>query len=383
MIGKVRKLSLVGSLPPTSWDEEVLFTDGDMYFADVISGLDRAKNTIALESYIFEKGILADRLSLAIERAIKRGVQVQILVDGIGSPGFWRDYGGELCRQGADVKLYRAWPWEYHLGGWSGRLQSFFTRLAALNRGNHRKVCIVDNQVAWVGSMNVSDVHLREVHGANAWVDIGVRVRGTELKRLRRAFQSAFYRRVLQSPIQRRHNLLMLSGTFFLRRSARHFQVSRARRAQRHIWIQTPYFVPVRALYRTLLIRAREGLDIRIIVPANSDIPIARHLSYAFYWSLIEAGVRIFEYGPVFTHQKIAHFDDWTTIGSSNFNHRSFLHDLEVDVVLTRQENIHLLWDKFQREQQESGEITLESLRQLPLSRKILSWTLLIFRYWI
>lgn len=385
MINKVREMSLIGSLPPTNWDEEVLFADADMYFADLIQGLAKAKSSIALETYIFEKGVLADRISSALHEAVKRGVRVEVLVDGVGSPAFWRDYGKALRQEGVLVKLYRAWPWETQGVSRSiGRhIQSFFSRLAALNRGNHRKTCLIDREVAWIGSMNIADVHLREVNGSRAWVDTGVRVRGKELKRLDRAFQSAFYRRVLQNPIQRRRSLLMLTGTFLLRNSAQHFQVWRAKQAQRHIWIQTPYFAPVRSLYRALLTQARRGIDVRIIVPADSDVPISKRLSFAFYWSLIESGARIFEYRPVFTHQKIAHFDDWTTVGSSNFNHRSLLHDLEVDVVITKPENIQLLWEKFQREEQESSEITLETLKRLPWRTKAASWLLLIFRYWL
>lgn len=375
----------MGPLPPERWEEEVLFTESDLFFADLLRGLDQAKNTITLETYIFAKGLLGDRVATALRRAAERGVRVEVLVDGIGSPTFWSDYGSDLRREGVIVKLYRSWPWQafYSHRPILRRISSFFNRMWKINRGNHRKTCIVDKTVGWIGSMNVSDVHLREVHGRLAWIDVGVRVRGPELQRMVRAFAKARSGKLLNNPFQRRKSLLLLTGSFLMGKSAKHHQLWWLKQAKRHIWIQTPYFVPVRSIYRALMAQARQGVSVRVIVPSVTDVPLVRHLSFAYYYSLIQAGVRIFEYGPAFAHQKIAHFDDWTTLGSSNFNHRSVMHDLEVDVVLTDPANIQHLWEKFQREEQESTEVSIEMLRRLPWGIKLWSWILLAFRYWI
>ncbi len=367
------------------WDEEVLFLDSDAYFVDLLEGIAKAQDSIRFETYIYEPGVLAERVVTALIAASHRGVHVRVLVDGLGSPSFWSTYAHQLKAAQVQVRLFRMWPWQTRWldRPWFVILYESFRRWFVINRGNHRKTCLIDEQVAWIGSMNISDIHLKEVSGNDAWVDCGVRVRGRELKRLRQAFQHAFKQNFLPSFFQSKKSLLLLNSSLILRKSTKQHQYQKIRRANKRIWIRTPYFVPVPKIYRALIRMARSGVDVRVIVPEQNDVPLVRHLSYAFFSTMLRAGVRIFEFGPRFSHQKVFVIDDWYCVGSTNLNYRSFKHDLEIDVVVTREENREKLLGRFANDQSNAKELTLKSIQNLPLWHKIFSRTLLIFRYWV
>src|SRR6185312_15711704 len=161
---------------PTTWDKETLYKTGDEYFAGLLKAIAAATFAIELESYIFEKGILADRMVAALIAAAQRGLRVRMIVDGWGSPGFAFDYWPMLKKAGVRVRFFRVSPWI--LRRLPGDPRGLFARLRwrwqQLNRGNHRKFCLIDHQELWVGSFNVSDVHLTEVRGADSWKDTGV-----------------------------------------------------------------------------------------------------------------------------------------------------------------------------------------------------------------
>ena len=362
---------------PQVWQEELLFFDNDDYFNDLLDGLNCAQHSIRFETYIFERGHMAERLVRALSAAAARGVVVQVLVDGVGSPAFWRDYGSTLTVQGVQVRLFRTWPWQapHHHRTWLQAVADFFRRWRNLNNGNHRKTCLIDSQVAWISSCNVSDVHLRSQAGRRAWIDTSVRVRGPELERLERAFTVAFRGQLWQSPFQPLDSLLFLNSSILLRRTKKHDQLRRLRQARSRVWLQTPYFVPVRPFYRRLRRLARNGVDVRLMVPATSDVPLIKLLSYAFFRKLIKAGVRIFEFQPSFMHQKISQIDEWASMGSSNLNHRSFFHDLQA-------RNRELLQQKFLREQEQSRQLRLEDLSQLKWYEHWTGRFLMLLRYW-
>lgn len=366
------------------WQEEILFTDGDAYYTDLLKGLKEAKASISLECYIFEKGQWPDLISNELKAAAQRGLEVRVLVDGVGSPRFWSEYGDDLQRSQVQIRFYRTWPWQ-----WRGLQKPLILKWLYLiwgwleiNRGSHRKYCLVDETVAWLGSFNLSDVHSEKISGDRAWLDAGVRIKGPELHRLTRAFRSAFSRRPWTTPRQRSNHLLILNSSFVIGRSSRHHLVQRIRKARERIWIQTPYFVPVGRVYRALIRQARRGVDVRLILPAVNDIPLMKTLTHEFLSKLIESGVKIFEYQQRFPHQKILQVDNWICLGTSNFNHRSFLHDLEVDVVITNDKIRQNLRDRFLDQQFRSHHVTIGRQLRRPFLQRLMGRLLLLFRYW-
>ncbi|MCM2323553.1 MAG: phospholipase D-like domain-containing protein [Oligoflexia bacterium] len=149
------------------------------------------------------------------------------------------------------------------------------------------------------------------------------------------------------------------------------------------MWITNAYFAPDILLARALRVAAWGGADVRVLVPKKSDIFFMPWVTEAFYHHLLRAGVRVYEFLPSILHAKTLLIDDWGTIGSSNLNHRSLLHDLEADFVVGHHESIDALATLFEEDLRQSREIFLGEWKGLPLSRRMVAKILLFFRYFI
>ncbi len=373
----------------TSWDSETLYLDGDEFYRALLCEIDRAKVSVDMEVYIFEAGVLAERICDSFERATNRGVRVRLICDHWGGPLVDDSLLRRLEACGAQVHVYRGMPWHVpsskgsrRTGGLLSILSQFWRRIRTLNRGFHRKVTLIDSRAAWVGSLNVSDVHLREVAGEAAWRDIGVRLTGKDVLSFRLAFERIFFRRRKGlSKILEKHWLVSFNDSFWARWKM-NFQIKqRIKNFRQRVWIQNPYVLPPRSLLRALCRRARKG-DVTIILPEKNDLVLMRYINHAILKKLLRRGVRVFERGGPFAHKKVLIVDSTYTIGSVNLNHRSFLHDLEVEVVLTREPTKRALEASFLADLAESRQITLQQLKGRPLWFRAASRVLFFFRYW-
>ena len=329
---------------------------------------------------------LARRLLETFKRAIDRGVVIRLIADGWGSPLFWQTIGPLLESAGVKIRIYRSLPWRQNRQfrgepkSWLGR---FFYRFRRINRGFHRKVTIIDQKSAWVSSLNITDVHLKEVYGKNAWSDVGARFTGDAIRILVHAFDKTFYRRRwLRFTRPPTSKLILLNDSFFRRRRTTFVQKRRLKRAKNHIYIQTPYFVPERSLLRALYHASRRNIDIKVMIPEKNDQPIVKILTFALIGQLIRHKIRIFEYQGRFAHKKVLIVDDIHTIGSTNFNHRSFLHDLEVEVHLSSIDSKLHLHQSFQDDLSDCIEITKEWIERKPWWYRYLGRILFFTRFW-
>ncbi|NBV86137.1 MAG: hypothetical protein EBS01_07720 [Verrucomicrobia bacterium] len=376
------------NLQEARWESEGLYLDGDAFYAALISEMESATHSVDMEVYSFEAGVLADRLCETFQRAHSRGVRVRLIFDHWGSPGIDAGLYDRLVQVGVQIRIFRGLPWKMRgvgnpalrvsLGEW---VRQIFRRIRTLNRGFHRKVTIVDGTFAWVSSLNVSDVHLREVRGRSAWADAGVRVSGPEVRILSDAFKRVFGERVpaTQKSIP---SLVVLNDSRFSRgRMNRRFR-EKIELANTRVWIQTPYFLPPRRILRALCRSARRGTDVRIMVPVENDYRFIRWMSLGLMGVLLKSGVRVMEYHKRFSHKKVLIVDQAMFLGSVNVNYRSFLHDLEVEVALTHSLSMAELEASFLSDEGDSHELTPARLRALPLWLQVLSRLLFFFRYW-
>jgi cardiolipin synthase len=365
--------------PPSPWEKEEIFIDGESYFQRMIESMDQAVVSIELESYIFDSDALGRRIVDALKRAAQRGIRVRVMVDGVGSPGWNASFARELKGAGGESRIFH--PLSWNLLGWMGadRHPRSLGCLEQFNRRNHRKTCIIDKRVALVGGMNISADH-------RDWRDTSVRVEGPAVALLTDAFDAAWERR---KPRRANHHqsawdsLIKLNNTNRKRRHYFRERLFRIRSAKKRIWITTPYFVPSFKMVRALRSAARSKVDVRILLPGKADVIFMSWVNSAYYFALLQEGVRIFEYRPTMIHAKVLEVDDWVTIGSTNLNHRSLIHDLEADVVLSQTKSVRALDEQFLSDLRNSEEITLESWEKASLSRKAAGKVLLFFRYWI
>ncbi|MEN9810107.1 MAG: hypothetical protein RLZZ488_1674 [Pseudomonadota bacterium] len=380
------------------WDYEQVYCDGDEYFSAILSAVESARESIFVESYIFDFDTLGKRLIDALQAARFRGVEVRVLIDGVGSANFISRSLSAVRDSGLEIRVHHPLPWqivpEFLLGRGLG-LKAFLRVFSLMNSRNHRKLVVIDRRVAFVGSLNISEVHLAEVMNSRAWHDVGVQLRGKLCEALHLIFQKTWNRAWRSTPsgflkpqLFLRHRMQISDSPFIIRndgRALRHRALSERlrmiRSARQRVWIANAYFVPGGQLLRSLMAAARRGVDVRILLPQISDINFMPWVSRAFYESLIRYGVQVYEYTPRVLHAKVILTDDSAWIGSSNLNHRSLLHDLELDVVLNSKPALRRLEKIFSADFNSSHEIDKLFGAGQPLLQRLAVGVLLYFRH--
>jgi cardiolipin synthase len=153
--------------------------------------------------------------------------------------------------------------------------------------------------------------------------------------------------------------------------------------AKNRVWISTAYFIPSGSLIRRLKKIALNGVDVRVLVPKNSDHPFMTWVSSSFYWSLLKQRIKLFAYEKSILHSKTIQIDNVSIVGSSNINHRSLYHDLELDVILNDPNSESELSRQFLLDISHSTEITFASYKAMSLTKRIAGRILLYFRYFL
>lgn len=358
---------------------ERVYHNGDEFFDDLIGALNSATVSVDFEAYTFENDRLGRRVARALTAAASRGVKVRILVDGAGSPNWHADFMPQLLSAGIECRIYHPFPWQIR------SFKKFFERIAQLNRRNHKKSYIVDGKFAWVGSMNISECHMPRHAGAEAWRDSGVRIYDGRVQALTAAFESSWRegRFLRRGSMRRLHPLVRLNNTRLRRETIYKDLLKRIARAQERVWVTNAYFVPRRGLVRSLCRAASSGADVRLLLPKDCDIFFIPWVSSVFYDVLLRSGVKIYEYKKSMCHAKTLVIDKWSTIGSSNMNHRSLFHDLEVDVVLSTVEARQSIEGQFIEDLTNSCQVKLEEWKQRPWLERFFCRTLLLIKHFI
>jgi cardiolipin synthase len=158
--------------------------------------------------------------------------------------------------------------------------------------------------------------------------------------------------------------------------------LQRIKKAEKKIYLMTPYFIPKRRMIRALGKAAKRGVDVRILISLKTDVKFFKWLQYFYYAYLLKKGVKVYQYTDSVLHAKNYIIDDFMTIGSTNLNHRSFMHDLEVDLVIQDVDNRKKVEEHFIASSESQRAITLEGLKQRPLWDRILSRLFFTFKYW-
>lgn len=375
------------------WTSEEVCLDTRGYFERVYQAILGARQSVVLEMYIFRLDVLGNRLLEALRDTASRGVSVRIIVDGVGSPQFNAEFVGELKADGIDARIYHPAPtFSLQLPSLN-KLRRFF---ANINKRNHRKLIIIDDAVAFVGSCNIADMHRN-------WRETAVSVSGRSVGVLSRSFELIWTRsnapgvtrsNALKARLQARRKLgrereagsqgpVCTNYTRRLRVGHNANIAARIERAKSRVWITNAYFVPSAVIVTALLRAARNGCDVKLILPGKTDVGLVTCVSRMFYVGLMRAGVQIFEYQPTVLHAKTLLVDDWACVGTTNLNHRSFYHDLEVDVALSTLQSRQLLAEQFSRDLAVSKLVTADGLRRRPMFEKIGGYLVYPFKSFI
>ena len=362
-------------------NEVRLLRNGAAAYPEMLKAIAAAEQQVLLEMYWFASDSIGRKFAAALADAARRGVEVSIVYDAVGSVGASEDMFAGLRRAGVRVIEFNP------IAPWKRRF-----RLSRLTRRDHRKILIVDGQVGFTGGINISDCWLPVDDGGAGWRDDMVRIDGPAVVGLIDCFTLTWMR--LRGPLLRLAGFAGKALTQVSRRSpygqpvrvlGQRFmrtqrQISRAylhylRRAEQRIFIANSYFVPDRRILRALTQAARRGVDVRIIVPGQSDVEIVRHASRAVWGRLLRAGVRIFEWDESVLHAKSAVVDGlWSTTGTFNFDYLSLRLNLEVNVSVLDKRFASRLEASFLEDFKSCREVSRVDFRFRPLGQRILEF---------
>lgn len=366
-----------------SYQIENILIGGDAYLEEVLLSLSKAKHSVDFEVYIFAECQTGLKILESLGTLVSQGVKVRLLVDGIGSLTHLTWIEKHCLKKNIEFRIYNPvftfksfWHW---------------------NRRDHRKVIIIDDEVAFVGSINISPVHFKE-ETKKPWIDFALKASGQSVGILKLAFNKAWEHNVKGLRMSMRYSTkawrrIYLSQSFsrywhvnfnFLLRFRNWFQLlSQISKAQKRIWIINAYFVPHRSFLQKIARAAKAGVDVKIILPAKSDVPLVRWASLGFYKYLLVRKVQIFEYTQTMLHTKSMIIDDWAVIGSHNLNHRSLIHDLEVEGVVQGESPLAKLEEAYVNIIESSQQITLSSFDEKNWFFWLKCRLAMIFKYWI
>ncbi len=371
-----------------AWNEEIIFNDGDPFFTDLFESISKAQKSINIETYIFDLDVLGLKVLEALGAAADRGVVVKLLLDGAGCSAWSFEDVEKFRKINFEIKFFHPLPWQRkHSRLWSYvNIAKIVRGISLLNHRNHRKVFLID-ELAYVGSMNVSDRHLKSIVHETAWRDTMVKVVGQKIQVLYESFNEAwnyhnnYILRYLHPIVASSGSpLVMLNRTIKERRLTYHSLLQRFITAESTIQITTPYFLPTLRLRSILKGAARKGVKIIAIFPSKSDFFGVKLAMEGMYSFLLKSGVEIHEYQPSMLHAKILITDQRVMIGSTNMNSRSLLLDLEVDIEVTHPDNIQLIQSQFLKDLSHSKKIELSEWKKRSPIQKILETIFFWFR---
>ncbi len=333
-------------VPPLPGNELELLGSWQDIFDRLIADIDSATINCDLQFYIWNPGGRSDDVIAAVERACSRGVDCRILVDSLGSRRFLRSPDAQRLRA-AGARIREALPGRL----WRLPLVRFDLRM-------HRKIVMIDDQVAWTGSLNLVDPrYFKQNAGVGQWVDAMVRVRGPAVEALAITFQSDWHIEGFsesgdlpdltgdQVNEQTGSSIVQVlpSGPAFSVEAIEQLLITAIYSAQVELVITSPYFVPSEALFMALASAAQRGVRTIVILPAKVDSILVRYASRAFKGQLLAAGVQIALFDGGLLHTKSVTIDGRTSLfGSLNMDPRSLRLNFEItllvhDVAFTRQ----------------------------------------------
>jgi cardiolipin synthase len=321
--------ALTGS-PLSEGNRVDILRNGVQIFPAMLTAIRNARKTINVEFYIYWDGSVGRQFAEALAERARAGVKVNVILDAVGSAGISHELTEFMQRNGISVEWYHPLRW--------------YT-LSTVNHRTHRKLLIVDGEVGFSGGVGIADCWLGDADSEEHWRETVVRVEGPVVTQMQFAFMDNW--------IKSRGELLT-GLDYFPRLDSRGSCLTQVLKsspsegssavklmfivsivsAQKAIYINSAYFVPDTDTIRALEGAVRRGVDVRVIVPGEyTDVPIVRHAGRLFYAQLLRRGIRIFEYQPTMMHAKTMVVDGiWTSIGSSNFDDRSFRLNDEVNV---------------------------------------------------
>lgn len=344
------------------WDgtDSVYFPDGLLYWKSLLEDLEKAQHYIFLEYFILGEGEMWNAVLAILERKAQEGVEVRLIYDDVGSVFLLpKDYDKILEKTGIKCVAFN-------------RLVPFLSLV--LNNRDHRKIVVIDGEIAYTGGINMADEYINYKHPyGEHWKDAGIRIAGKAVWNFTVMFLQMWnMSRYTEEDYTRYYHAFpeKPSGAGYVQPYrdtplddeilGENVYLNMIGYAKRYVYIYTPYLITDNEMVTALKLAAKRGVDVRIVTPGVPDKKFVYWLTQSNYQNLIEAGVRIYQYTPGFLHAKCVLADDETAaVGTINFDYRSFYHHFECGVFLYRAKAVEELKKDMEETFTISEEITL------------------------
>ena len=345
-----------------------IFTEGKDKFESLLNDIATARHHIHLQYYIFEDDLTGSQVKTALIKKAEEGVKIRVLYDDVGNWSAKRRFYREMKAKGIEV---------YSI------LRVVFPILTSkVNYRNHRKVVVIDGQIGYMGGMNIADRYVKG-NKIGPWRDTHFKITGPGVYGLQSSFTLDWYAVSnqlikgeeyypdLQKYTDTKMQIVMSgpTGRWHTLMQAYIFCIANAKK---YIYIQTPYFLPTEALNQTLQMAALGGIDVRVMIPKNSDTKSAQKATYSYVDKMLRSGVKVYLYKKGFLHSKLLLIDDQVScFGSSNFDFRSFEHNYEINAFVYQKEFAQKMKAMFMLDTNDCELITYPAWRKRPIASRL------------
>lgn len=368
----IQMITLAGTLASSPYcaDNTVeIFTDGASKFEALKRDLKSAEHSINIQYYIFEDDNTGREIRDILLERHKAGIEVRIIYDHVGSFSVRSSFFKEMQREGIHAHPF---------------FKVSFPQLGTrINWRNHRKICVIDGSIGYIGGMNIAD---RYVNGGKfaTWRDTHLRVTGPIVRALRYSFaidwnfmgqplledDSAYIRKIHVDAPKAGMQLITSGPTSQWSNIAFMFHKAIAN-AKRRVYIQTPYFLPTEGLLKALQVAALAHVDVRLMIPRRSDSKMLTYASWSYIAESLKAGIKVYFYEAGMLHSKTMIIDDEiSSVGSTNFDFRSFEHNFEANVFMYSRDVNSRLTEIFKADLEKSTRISQFEWRRRPYTQK-------------
>lgn len=359
--GNARVLEKLAHLPFICGNDAQLLVDGEQTFAAMFRAIDEAQEYVLAEFFIINDDQLGREFRDHLLAAARRGCRVYLLYDDVGSQRLTRSYISTLTEAGVHVTGMRT------NRGWNNRFQ--------LNFRNHRKTVVIDGRVALVGGHNIGDEYIHRHSRLTPWRDTHMRFTGPAALAAQITFLEDWNWATGEKPSLAwqpvaaddgdKMMFILPSGPDDEFETCGLFFTHAINAATQRIWIASPYFVPDEGIITALQLAALRGVDVRVLIPGVADKWLVKRAAMAYVPTVAEAGVKVYEYGLGFMHQKVVLIDDAVSvIGTANFDNRSFRLNFEMTVAMFDGDFASGVEEMLERDMSNSSLLDPEELRQ-------------------
>lgn len=348
-----------------------MYNRGDSFLLSLMHEISQAKHHIHLETYIFEDDPVGRMIRDLLVDKVKEGVEVRLIYDDVGCWSVPQQFFDGMARQGVFVE---------------GFMPVRFPRFThKVNYRNHRKICVIDGKVGFIGGMNIAFRYIKGLD-SGIWHDMHIKITGGAVYGLQKTFLTDWFfvtRVMITDPCYYPSLAPDLSGRETIIQIVTSDPVSKwpdimfgftwaIQNARKYLYIQSPYFMPTEPILTALQIAAMSGVDVRLMVPLKPDGYWLKWANESYFTEVLRAGVKIYRYKPGFLHAKYLVMDDsLCSIGSTNMDFRSFENNFEANAFIYERETALMVKKSFLEDQNECIELTASIWRKRSYWRRL------------